>query len=100
MIKAKLGGKPVILNLMDFYLPVRGNLRRKSSLSEHTGDEASVEREISEIDRHYDFDVPSAIDWDLLIVSTIWTHLCPRKAFGCSRKESPSTSLCTMSTSS
>jgi hypothetical protein len=75
MIQKKLDGKPVILNLMDFYLPVRGNLRRKSSLSEHPGDEATVEKEITEIDRHYDFDVPSAIDWELLIVSSFDSNL-------------------------
>lgn len=28
---------------------------------------AKIKKEINEIDRTYDFDVPSAIDWDLLI---------------------------------
>ena len=28
---------------------------------------AKIEKEINEIDRTYDFDVPSAIDWELLI---------------------------------
>jgi hypothetical protein len=83
MIKNRLSEKPSIINLIDFYLPVRGNLRRKSSLaqseavnhSSNTSAEqkeettARIEKEITEIDRHYDFDVPSAIDWDLLIVS-------------------------------
>lgn len=31
-------------------------------------DEAKIEKEINEIERNYDFDNPSAIDWDLLIV--------------------------------
>lgn len=50
-------------------------MRRKSSLTEMKSAEkqaesdAIVEKEITEIDKHYDFDVPSAIDWDLLIVS-------------------------------
>jgi hypothetical protein len=60
--------------LIDFYLPVRGNLRRrKSSIIEspriESQDEAAkIEREIQDIDKNYDFDVPSAIDWELLIV--------------------------------
>ena len=48
-------------------------MRRKSSVgSDHKVealDEAKIEEEITLIDRLYDFDVPSAIDWDLLIVS-------------------------------
>lgn len=56
---------------MDFYLPLRGNLRRKGSTdsSQKDLDEAQIEKEIIEIERHYDFDNPSAIDWDLLVVS-------------------------------
>jgi hypothetical protein len=72
MIKTKLKGKPQIINLIDFYLPVRGNMRRKSSMAEikdFKEDVESIEPEITEIDKNYDFDVPSAIDWDLLIVS-------------------------------
>jgi hypothetical protein len=72
MIKTKLKGKPQIINLIDFYLPVRGNMRRKSSIAEikdFKEDVESIEKEITEIDKNYDFDVPSAIDWDLLIVS-------------------------------
>jgi hypothetical protein len=47
-------------------------MRRRSSIAENKDlkeDEESIEKEITEIDKHYDFDVPSAIDWDLLIVS-------------------------------
>ena len=46
-------------------------MRRKSSMADNKDlkeDVESIEREITEIDKHYDFDVPSAIDWDLLIV--------------------------------
>lgn len=82
MIKSKLKNQPQIINLLDFYLPVRGNMRRKSSILSGGGDHASahdsnskedearIEKEITEIDKHYDFDVPSAIDWDLLIVNS------------------------------
>ena len=77
MIKTKLKGLPQIINLIDFYLPIRGNLRRKSSLGEikdiKDGDK-TIEKEISEIDKNYDFDVPSAIDWDLLIVCPDCTY--------------------------
>jgi uridine kinase len=69
MIKSKLKGQPQIINLIDFYLPVRGNMRRKSSLtSDLKEDEETVAKELTEINKNYDFDVPSAIDWDLLIV--------------------------------
>ena len=75
MMKSKLKGTPQIINLIDFYLPVRGNLRRKSSMAsdikEGKEDEESVAKEITEINKNYDFDVPSAIDWELLIVSSI-----------------------------
>lgn len=58
--------------MIDFYLPVRGNLRRKSSSTDQelqkNASEEVVEKEISEIEKHYDFDHPNAIDWDLLIV--------------------------------
>lgn len=56
-------------------------MRRKSSLvsgehqegnqSSNPDEEKRIEKEITEIDRHYDFDVPSAIDWDLLIVNLL-----------------------------
>jgi len=65
-----------MINLIDFYLPVRGNMRRRSSIAEnkdHKEDQDSIAKEITEIDKNYDFDVPSAIDWDLLIV--INSHL-------------------------
>jgi hypothetical protein len=73
MIKSKLKNQPQILNLMDFYLPLRGNMRRRGNSFDQQNkevDEAQIEKEITEIERHYDFDNPSAIDWDLLIVSS------------------------------
>ena len=63
MIKSKLKDEPRILNLIDFYLP----LRQAAEVGVES--EAEVEKELAEIDRLHDFDVPSAIDWDLLVVS-------------------------------
>lgn len=70
MIKSKLKNQPQIINLMDFYLPLRGNLRRRNSTdsSNKEVEQAQIEKELTEIDRNYDFDDPQAIDWDLLIV--------------------------------
>jgi uridine kinase len=65
MIKTKLKNEPCILNLIDFYLPIRGSPDRKHEVL--PDEEARIEKEITEIDKHYDFDVPSAIDWPLLI---------------------------------
>ncbi len=42
-----------------------------SDIKEGKEDEESVAKEITEINKNYDFDVPSAIDWELLIVSSI-----------------------------
>lgn len=49
--------------------------RRSNSAAEDKVDEAQIEKEITEIERHYDFDVPQAIDWDLLIVRHIYFRL-------------------------
>ena len=54
---------------MDFYKPVRGDLRRRSradSLIEEQRDNAEVEAEIRNCYRKSDFDTPEAIDWALL----------------------------------
>lgn len=59
----------VILNLIDFYKPVRGNLRRRSrgdSLVEEHRDAEELKAEIREVYKHSDFDTPEAIDWELL----------------------------------
>ncbi len=79
MIKSKLKMQPVVINLKDFYLPLRGNLRRKNSQSDDKESEDKITKEISEINRHYDFDNPSAIDWDLLIVRSFNYNICYRK---------------------
>jgi len=49
-------------------------MRRRSSMAEikeTKDDQETIDKEITEIDKNYDFDVPSAIDWDLLIVSSL-----------------------------
>jgi uridine kinase len=59
----------VILNLIHFYKPVRGNLRRRSradSMYEDNKDIEEVKSEIREVYKQSDFDSPDAIDWDLL----------------------------------
>lgn len=59
----------VILNLIDFYKPIRGNLRRRSradSIMEDTRDAEEVKEEIREVYKQNDFDSPDAIDWELL----------------------------------
>ena len=59
MIKTKLNWKPQIINLIDFYLPVRGNMRRKSSMAENKDlkeDVESIEKEITEINKNYEND--------------------------------------------
>ena len=58
-----------MINLSDFYLPLRSNKRGKSN-SSREGKEV-IEKEINDIERTYDFDDPSSIDWDLIIVSLI-----------------------------
>lgn len=59
----------VILNLIHFYKPIRGNLRRRSradSLYEDGKDEEQIKSEIRETYKASDFDSPEAIDWQLL----------------------------------
>ena len=59
----------VILNLINFYNPKRGNLRRRSradSLIEETRNDDDIKSEIREVYRQSDFDTPDAIDWKLL----------------------------------
>lgn len=67
MIKEKLP-EAVILNLIHYYKPVRGNLRR-SRANSHIDEEMKpeeVEEEKRRIYRKNDFDTPDAIDWELL----------------------------------
>jgi pantothenate kinase-related protein Tda10 len=57
----------VILNLIHFYKPIRGNLRRRSranSMMEDTEKgEEELKSEIRDVYRKNDFDSPDAIDW-------------------------------------
>lgn len=61
----------VILNLIHFYKPIRGNLRRRSradSIKEELElkNEEEIKSEIRDVYRKNDFDSPDAIDWKLL----------------------------------
>lgn len=81
LIKSKLRNQPQILNLMDFYIPVRGSQKRKTSQGgDELAEQQQTDKEIADIQRNYDFDNPNSIDWELLIVIPIYLH--------CSRKES------------
>ena len=58
-----------ILNLIHFYRPVRGNLRRRSradSMVEEEKNTEEIKSEIREVYKQSDFDTPEAIDWELL----------------------------------
>ena len=68
IIKEKLP-HAVVLNLMNFYKPVRGNLRRVSrsdSIVEDAKNEEQIKTEIRKVYKQHDFDSPDAIDWALL----------------------------------
>lgn len=63
-----------IIHLKDFYVPIRGNLRRKRSragslMPEEVDEESKTQiyKEIQTIDIATDFDDPRQIDFDLLI---------------------------------
>uniref|UniRef100_A0A7S3CSX4 Phosphoribulokinase/uridine kinase domain-containing protein n=1 Tax=Strombidium rassoulzadegani TaxID=1082188 RepID=A0A7S3CSX4_9SPIT len=58
----------IILNLINFYKPIRGNMRRSraNSMVDDQRDEKEIKEEIREVYRRIDFDSPDAIDWDLL----------------------------------
>jgi hypothetical protein len=67
LIKEKLPDA-VILNLIHFYKPIRGNMRRSRANShmDENRDKEEIQAEIRETYRKNDFDTPDAIDWDLL----------------------------------
>ena len=68
MLKRKIP-HAVILNLINFYHPVRGNLRRRSRADSYQYDkvdESQIKNELIKVYRDNDFDTPEAIDWDLL----------------------------------
>jgi len=72
-LKSKSGISSAILNLSDFYVPIRGNMRRKHR--SRTGsinmeeNKQEIEQEIEIINEQVDFDDPKQIDYDLLVVS-------------------------------
>lgn len=68
--RAKISAE--IINLIDFYVPIRGNMRRNRSRSSSLipndeNSEIEVLKEIKTIDTEVDFDDPAAVDYDLLI---------------------------------
>lgn len=68
LIKKKLPNA-AILNLIHFYKPIRGNLRRRSRASSMIEDQKNIDEIKSDIRDKYrknDFDTPDAIDWALL----------------------------------
>ena len=71
---AKSNISVAVVSLLNFYRPLRGNLRknrsRAGSLVEEENKEA-VLKEIEAINEAVDFDDPKQIDFDLLIVSSI-----------------------------
>lgn len=74
-LKSKSGISSAILNLSDFYVPIRGNMRRKNrsranSMNVEESKQA-IEQEIEIINEQVDFDDPKQIDYELLIVSRL-----------------------------
>ena len=68
LIKKKLPNA-AILNLIHFYKPIRGNLRRRSRANSLIEDQRTLDEIKSDIRDNYrktDFDTPDAIDWALL----------------------------------
>ncbi len=65
LLKERLKNKAEILNLVDFYQPLRGNWRRKYSI-DMTQNEETAQEEIERLDREINFDDPEQIDWTLL----------------------------------
>lgn len=67
----KSGISCAVLNLVDFYIPLLGDLRRKSRSNSLIEEESTeqVEKRIKQINQETDFDDPKQIDFDLLIVS-------------------------------
>ena len=69
IMKSKLP-EAVILNLIHFYKPIRGNLRRRSRadsiIEDQEKGEEEIKSDIRDAYRKNDFDSPDAIDWNLL----------------------------------
>jgi uridine kinase len=63
-----------VINLANFYRPIRGNLRKQRSRAGSLVEEENKEevlREINAINEATDFDDPKQIDFDLLNVSRV-----------------------------
>ena len=61
-----------IINLIDFYKPIRGKINKQRSRAGSLVEEENKEevlKQIEEINEQTDFDDPAQIDFDLLIVS-------------------------------
>ena len=72
---AKANISVAIVSLLNFYRPLRGNIRKRSragSLVEEENKE-QVLKEIDHINETVDFDDPKQIDFELLIVSITTT---------------------------
>ena len=70
----KAGIPSEIINLIDFYLPIRGNMRRNRSRAgslkpneDSNENDNKILKEIQTIDTETDFDDPKQVDYDLLI---------------------------------
>ena len=70
-----------VVSLVNFYRPIRGNLRKQRSRAGSLVEEENKEevlKEIQEINETVDFDDPKQIDFELLIVSTnLWKASYP-----------------------
>lgn len=80
-LKKRAGVESAILNLVDFYVPIRGNMRRNRTKSmEYTEEnKEEVQHEIEIINEQVDFDDPKQIDFDLLVVSELTLVTLRRK---------------------
>lgn len=75
---AKSNISTAVVSLVNFYRPIRGNVRKQRSragslVEEENKSKEEVLREINAINEATDFDDPKQIDFELLIVSPIVT---------------------------
>jgi len=70
-LKKRAGIDSAILNLVDFYVPLRGNMRRNRIKSCSTTNieekKEEIQREVEIINEQVDFDDPKQIDFELLV---------------------------------
>lgn len=65
------GIQSAVIKLADFYIPIRGDMRRRSRASSLADEDAEkIDQELKKINQNTDFDDPKQIDFDLLIVRT------------------------------